>query len=275
MRVSVLGGDKRMLYCAKAFEKDGYDITLSGFDRLQSDCGIRITDPYSAVITADIIVLPLFPLAGEYLNMPFSKEKVRFESFERLAGERTVFCGMSDMLPKNTLDLFDYSKREDYLIRNAYLTAEGAVYCAMTESFHSLKGAKILILGYGRIAKLLSEILLALHADVTVAARKASDRAWIGERGMKATDFSFKEYYEYDVIFNTVPALVLDQNALDHISDNALIIDLASKSGGVDYAYAKERGILALHMLSLPAKYAPETAGEIIEETIMNILEEA
>ena len=58
------------------------------------------------------------------------------------------------------------------------------------------------------------------------------------------------------------------------IAANALIIDLASAPGGVDFDSARRMGITAIHALSLPGKVAPKTSGEIIKNTIFNILEE-
>ena len=44
--------------------------------------------------------------------------------------------------------------------------------------------------------------------------------------------------------------------------------------GGVDFDSAQRMGITAIHALSLPGKVAPKTSGEIIKNTIFNILEE-
>ena len=91
---------------------------------------------------------------------------------------------------------------------------------------------------------------------------------------MRAIDYSFKEKYDYDLIFNTVPSLVLDRNALRMIAKKAIIFDLASLPGGVDDDYAREEEIYVLHLLSLPGKRSPLSAGRIIKETIMKIWEE-
>ena len=50
-----------------------------------------------------------------------------------------------------------------------------------------------------------------------------------------------------------------------------MLIDLASKPGGVDFSAAKELGIHAVQALSLPGKTAPRAAAEIIKNTIYNI----
>lgn len=263
-----------MLYCARAFADDGHTVTLAGFDRLQSTGDIAVGDCYTALAGADIAVLPVVPLTGEFLNAPFSKEPVRFSVLAKRIGDTPVFCGMSDRLSGDPLNVFDYSRREDFLFGNAVLTAEGALEAAIAEYEGSVWGAKVLVCGYGRIGKALSGMLYALNADVTVAARSEKDRAWIAASGMKAVDYSFKEKYNYDLIFNTVPSLVLGRSALRSIAAGAIIFDLASPPGGVDYDYAREEGIYTLHLLSLPGKRSPLSAGRLIKETIMKIWEE-
>jgi len=77
-----------------------------------------------------------------------------------------------------------------------------------------------------------------------------------------------------DIVFNTVPAMVLDRDLLFKLNKEALIIDLASKPGGVDFLAAEELGIKTIHALGLPGKTAPVSAARIIKDTIYNILEE-
>jgi hypothetical protein len=77
-----------------------------------------------------------------------------------------------------------------------------------------------------------------------------------------------------DIIFNTVPSLILDADMLTKTARNTLIIDLASRPGGVDFEAAHKMGIKVIWALSLPGKVAPDTAGDIIGKTILNILDE-
>ena len=53
-----------------------------------------------------------------------------------------------------------------------------------------------------------------------------------------------------------------------------MIVDLASRPGGVDDTAAEELGVKSILALSLPGKVAPATAGAIIKDAVMNILEE-
>ena len=70
-----------------------------------------------------------------------------------------------------------------------------------------------------------------------------------------------------------MPAPVLNAAQLMQIRQDALLIDLASAPGGVDFGAAEARGIHAIHALALPGKTAPETAGEIVAQSVRELLE--
>lgn len=140
----------------------------------------------------------------------------------------------------------------------------------------SLFGSSCLIVGHGRIAKALMRILRGLGANVTVAARKYGDLAEIEAEGCHAVHIAALagRVSSADVVFNTVPSRVLTRETLSRLRRDALVIDLASKPGGVDLGAAAEMCIKTIWALSLPGKAAPISAGEIILETIGNCLSE-
>ena len=72
---------------------------------------------------------------------------------------------------------------------NGRLTAEGAAALAAERLEASLWGLSCLVLGYGRVGKPLAELLAALHAQVTVAARRPGVRAEAAQRGFAVRDF--------------------------------------------------------------------------------------
>ena len=78
---------------------------------------------------------------------------------------------------------------------------------------------------------------------------------------------------KFDIIFNTVPRTVLGEEELKIIGKGTLIIDLASKPGGVDIKAADKMGMSVIWALSLPGKVAPVTSGRIIADTILGYLE--
>lgn len=271
----VLGGDKRSFYLAKALKDDGYKVRLWGFDKLGTmDCEI------ASALDSDIIILPVIPFSeDENVVSPYSNSNLNLKEYEDTLKDKIIFTGIKDKFLSAFPDLENkvssYSDREEFAVKNAVPTAEGAIEQALKHSDITINGSKVLVCGYGRIGKVLSEMLRGMGADVTVSARKQSDLAWIklnGFAGIKTGDFT--EIKSYNFIFNTIPSLILSEDVLRELNKDTLIIDLASLPGGVDFAYAEKCGIKAIHALSLPGKIAPKSAGEIIESTILNILKE-
>ncbi|GHV31825.1 hypothetical protein FACS18949_01190 [Clostridia bacterium] len=174
------------------------------------------------------------------------------------------------------LGIIDYVKREDFAIANAVPSAEGAVQLAMERSERTIHGAAALVVGFGRIGKVLARLLAALGARVTVSARKTEDFKWCEALGYGTLDTCALggTLGAFDMVFNTVPRMVLTDALLSELREGALVMDLASAPGGVDFAAAKSRGVNCHWALGLPAKVAPETAATILRDTIYAIIAE-
>ena len=161
-----------------------------------------------------------------------------------------------------------YARREEYQIAIARLTAEGAVALLRPET--GLSGAHILLLGYGRIARLLARELQKAGALVTAAARSGEQRAWAEAEGIEALplDALSGALDRFDVIIGTIPAPVLTEPLLALVRKDALLLELASAPGGIDAAAAHERGLRYIRAPGLPAKYAPERAAVILRDAV-------
>ena len=70
------------------------------------------------------------------------------------------------------------------------------------------------------------------------------------------------------MLVNTVPAPVVTDLIIKELPGDAYILDIASGSGGTDFACAKEYGIRAEQALGLPGKYAPKESAYILERAI-------
>lgn len=161
-----------------------------------------------------------------------------------------------------------YARREEYQIAIARLTAEGAVALLRPET--GLSGAHVLLLGYGRIARLLARELQKAGALVTAAARSGEQRAWAEAEGIEALplDALSGALDRFDVIIGTIPAPVLTEPLLALVRKDALLLELASAPGGIDAAAAHERGLRYIRAPGLPAKYAPERAAVILRDAV-------
>lgn len=279
--IGIIGGDKRQLYLADSFIKDGLRVILGGFDTLKSVGDIAITDVTSAISYSDIIILPLPSIRSDgSVNAPFSQGNIYFTDDEiNIMNKKPVFASFREKLikayPRLNGAVFDYASREDFAILNAVPTAEGAIECAMCAYEGTIAGSNSLVAGYGRIGKVLASKLKSLGSNVTVSARKFEDLAYINALGYKALNTSeLKKISGFDLVFNTIPALIFDEALLKNTDRNTLIIDLASAPGGVDFEAARSLKIDAQRALSLPGKCAPKTAAEIIKQTVTSIIKE-
>lgn len=274
----IIGGDKRQLFCARSMADDGYGVFLTGFDKSGDMLGLKNSDISIVINSSDAFILPL-PISkdGSTVFAPFSENSMKITDIVRMIGsEKPVFCGINGTVEENTVSsmkLFRYSCREEFSVANALPTAEGALEIAMREYDGTVSGSKCIVIGYGRIGRVLSLILKGIGADVTVAARKLKDREFIRALGMTPVPVD-NMVGKYDLVFNTVPAVVLDSHTLAKIASNAIVIDLASLPGGVDDKAAERMSIKVIHALSLPGKAAPKTAGIIIKNAVYNIIEE-
>lgn len=276
----IIGGDKRQIYLGLSMMKDGKNVTFYGVDQCD-----MVEEDYSslaqAVSKSDCVILPM-PLSkdGRTLFMPLSDIAIPLDGeLCDIIKSKPIFCTNSRLLMKtgdySESKIFDYLDREELAVLNAVPTAEGAVEIAMRNYQKTINSSSCLVAGYGRIGKVLSKMLAALGANVTVSARKLNDLTWIrlnGYNPIHTEDIAISG--RYDLIFNTIPSMIFDINTLSKAAKNSLVIDLASAPGGVDFNAAKELGITAIQALSLPGKVAPVTAGEIIKNTIYNMIEE-
>ena len=165
----------------------------------------------------------------------------------------------------HTIDLL---QDDLYLAENADITAHCALTVALPNLPVTLKTCPVLVIGWGRIGKCLARLLRRLGADVTVAARKSSDRAMLTALGYHATTLSSpeKELPTYRIIFNTAPAPIFSKEILAQSAAKCLKIDLASIRGleAEDVIWAR----------GLPNTHAPETSGTLIAKTILRLMDE-
>ena len=269
----ILGGDKRQIYCGRSMAEDGFGVCMCGFENYSGNIGTEQCSLEETAMKSDAFILPL-PCSrdGSVLNAPFAGEEIRLQDIQRLTQNKPVFCGMKSFLPAGFQNVYDYSMREEFAVENAVPTAEGAIELAMREFDGTINSSPCLVAGYGRIGRILADMLKGIGADVTVSARKLRDRAFIRAAGMNAVD-TCEIKGRYDIVFNTVPHLVFDAQTLARISPE-LVIDLASAPGGVDFEGAQRLSVKAVHALSLPGKAAPAASGIIIKNAVYNIIRE-
>ena len=269
--IAIFGGDARQAYAARTFLQVGWAVRQFDVPQLDGvDRGELCGSLEQALQGADAVLGPV-PFRG------YPADGLR----EHLA-EGQVFVG--GMLPQALrehcgqagIPCYDLLERDDFAILNAISTAEGAILEAILASSGNLHLSPVLVLGYGRCAKPLVKKLLGLNAHVTVAARRWEAACAAVADGCEVLDFQLLPYHlpRFAYIFNTIPAMVLPAALLPSISPEAVVIDIATAPGGVDFEAAEALGLCAKLCPSLPGKYAPRSTGESVAQTVRIILEE-
>lgn len=254
----VLGTDKRTVYIKEMLGKEG-----------------KVAENINA---ATYIIAPT----------PFSKDSefvtgtdIKCSDFINMCVGKIVFSGaipkkIKEEMEKNNIEYYDLMEYDDVAILNAIPTAEGAIKVAIENTETTLSGANVLVLGFGRIGKVLCKMLDGIGAKVYCEARKPSDLAQIKALGYNDIDLKDLDNYlsSFEYIFNTIPKMILDKSRLDKVKKEVCIIDLASNPGGTDFEAAKEMNIKASLELALPTKVAPMSSARYLKQKIDEIIQD-
>jgi dipicolinate synthase subunit A len=284
---AVVGGDLRIIKLIKMLADDGNTIYVYGLEKaeeLKENKNIIFCDKLSKTIkeNVEIVIGPIpFSSNGKQINTPFSDKEISIRELMHHLNAKILIAGnllpeVYDMANDEYIEIIDIMKREELAVLNTISTAEGTIEIAISNTNKIVHGSNILILGFGRIGKILARKLVGLSAKVTCAARKDEDLAWIQAYGYREININTLEekLSKYDIIINTVPHQILTREKLEYVKEDCLLIDLASNPGGIDKKAAKDRNLKLIWALALPGKVAPITTAEFIKETIYNILKE-
>ncbi len=273
---AIVSGDQRLVRLARLLLQDGHSVYTWA---LAAQGSIATKSLQDTVARAHCIIWPV-PLLTPEGNVLIGDEilpalaVLQYMRSDQIAVGGRIPQSLIQQARENEFTLVDYTTREDFAIANAVPSAEGAIALAMAQTERTLHTANCLIIGFGRIGKVLAAKLRAMGATVTIAARKLEDFLWCEAQGYHWVETGHLDgrLAPYAIVFNTVPHLVLGDGRLSQLQQDCLVVDLASAPGGVDFQAAKRRGINCHWALGLPGKVAPETAAEILRDTIYHIV---
>lgn len=266
--ITLVGGDARSTWAARYLRQQGRTVIC---------CGVPGEGEQSLPREISTLILPFPAFQGELIR-GVSAIPVR-ELLPSLQEGSRVYGGLLDAwaaeFGARGAHCCELYGSEPLTTANAALTAEGAISLAMTGLPIALEGAKCLIIGFGRIGKLLARKLSALGAKVTVSARGAADRAMAETWGCSSQETGIyrRGLGQYDLILNTVPREILDAAQLRQLSPECLLVELASAPGGFSMERCRALGLNALAAPGLPGKYAPRTAGILYARSILEFPE--
>lgn len=253
--VGILVVDGRQTYMADILKKKGYRVTT--WKQQDGDMG-----------DADVIILPV----------PIHKVKNQAwlqESIEKHRDRIQICFGgvfpdtLIQLLDKYEISRVDVLKDRDVARKNAIATAEGTIAELCKIMPVNMEGANIIVMGFGNCGKPIAEKLYCMGTTVSVVARSEKARSLAHYFGFRDYPMDAEiPYASADAIVNTVPAPVITQKEIDQLREDAVIVDIASRPGGCDFAYCEKRGIRYKHALGLPGIYSPKTSGEILLEAM-------
>ncbi len=291
VKIGILGGDGRSEILTSLLSKLDTECAVWGFPYTDEKTNetVKCGKWECAVSGAPAVILPLpVTFDGIRLNCRAISDieksgdyDVRITEIVEAAEKNSLI--LAGKIPASVIrfaaekgkKIRDYYESEEFQIKNALPTAEGAIGCAMSMLPFTLSRSKAAVTGYGRIGRTLSHRLLALGSDVTCIARSRSDLSWAwvdGCRTLPLDDYR-RDPADFNVIFNTVPHTIFSPEVVSRIDPDTVFIELASQSG-IDAAAAKGRGIRVIKAASLPGKCSPATAGRILFDAVHAILTE-
>lgn len=174
---AIIGGDERLIHLAEMLTNDKNNVYLYG---LEKNSNIQNCQNLEEAIKNAKIIISSIPFSKDGINIyaPFSEKEIPIKQLIKSIENKILFAGSipSTLIKENIIDLME---QEDLTILNTIATAEGTINEIITNTKTILHKSEILIIGFGRVAKVLAKKLEGLDAKVTCSARKSRDFAWI------------------------------------------------------------------------------------------------
>ena len=242
MNFTVIGNDARMDYVAEQLYSLGCEVTRN-LNNLNHNCNIIIPPPVNVELWNDL--------------EPY---------IDKISG---IYGGsISEEFKEKIIDvpIYDYLSWHNIISENAILTAKGIIHEAISMGAN-FKDSKIIITGFGYCGKAIAYELNYYDTEITIAVRNSKLKKDILNLGYEYIDINSlcdNNLKQYNFIFNTVPALVINKDVIDCLDDSIMIFDIASKPGGVDFQYCHNKCITSVLSLGIPGKKYPKEAGYLI-----------
>ncbi|KKO53305.1 dipicolinate synthase subunit DpsA [Paenibacillus sp. DMB20] len=286
VRTVFIGGDARQIEVIRKCAEMDAAVSIAGFDKLQDSFQGVTREPLTAdlLTEADALVLPVVGCDDEgRIGALFAEGPLKLEEehIKAMPKHGVVYTGMAksylrSLCEKHNIKLVELLDRDDVAIYNSIPTAEGALMMAIQNTDFTIHGSTSMVLGMGRTGFTMARSLQGLGAKIKMGVRKSDHFARAEEMGWKP--FMIKdlgaEVSDIDLLFNTIPTMIVTAQIISKMPRQAVIIDLASAPGGCDFRYAEKRGIKAMLAPGLPGIVAPKTAGIIMANTLVELISE-
>ena len=164
-KVCIIGGDTRLKSVKHSLENQNFFVSTLGL----------YPDDKADISLSDIIILPV-PSTRDNKTVfaPLTNRVIPLSEIYEKTNNQLILCCNYNFENRNCID---YNTLDSYALLNAVPTAEGAIKIAIEKTDFTLWQSNILVIGYGRVGKILADRLKKLGANVTVSARKPKDFA--------------------------------------------------------------------------------------------------
>lgn len=285
--IAIIGGDRRTACMVSILAEMGYRIICFRTVKMTYSQTVRAKIFYTdslreALDSAPVIVggIPFIKSDSLYCEESSTTSDISIAELQRcIHRQQKIFAGVIPESFRHTCEereiiCYDFMLDEPMTLYNAISTAEGAILEALLHKGTNLHMSDTLVLGYGRCGKILADRLNGLHACVTVCSNDDNELALACALGFNTLHLSklWQNICQFEYIFNTIPACVLNRKCLEKMSRNAIVIDIASNKVGVDYEAAQHLNINIHFCPGLPGKYAGESCARYLTDFVIKRL---
>lgn len=289
--ICLIGGDRRNLELAKLLLKDNdnyvrlyanekmyYEIIES--KKLENEEKYtnleECTNLEKAIANSNIVVTGI-PISKdkEYLTGEYTNLKISLEEFFLNLKNNFLISGMvpekfNEMLKKNNNKFLDILKDERYVITNAKITVEGIIKYLIENTENTIFNSKILVLGYGRIGKILCNVLKNFTENIYCMPNSKEEEELLNANAINtiSKENLNNNLTKFEIIVNTIPKLVLDKKEIELLNKEVFVLDIASKPGGINREIAQKNNIKFSWKLGIPAEISPIACAEKIKNII-------
>lgn len=251
MNIFLDDNDKRLVYVKRFLEKQKFNTLVFNQDNIHS------------ITAGDFIILaPAFKWNEDLVN--------------KMPSNVTIFAGAISeeylkIFNKKHIKYINFMDDEDFVLKNATLTAEGMLCDLILNTNQSMFNSNILILGSGRVAKAVGYLFykLGLNFDFAMRNQKEFNHIKLFARKCILGEEYKNELKNYDVVINTIPDVLFSQEDESKFKKDSCVFELASKKCLEGVEIKNFKYILCP---ALPSKYTPESASELMIEVIQNYL---
>lgn len=282
MKILFLGGDRRQLEIIKYLSSKNHEIDVVGFKNVEFNNKVNQLNLNNINIgNYDVIVFPVNGVKEDYsVSTSFDDDKIVLHQNLLVGAKQKCFIFTGIMTEELKNMLHQAGKKAHILMddmevkkKNSIPTVEGILADVIQNTDFTIDKAKIFVIGYGNVGKLLVEYLIQMGAKVTVGIIEDKDYEYLAKHYINClytTNYlrMNRTIQDSDVIINTVPKMVIDEDYLKQIKKELYILDISSKPYGIDFEAAKKNHVRTKRYQAIPAVVAPKTAGEILSRKI-------